>query len=161
MLKKFEQYRKTLKRRHIYGHPLSVVAAPHNVEGLKRSGHAWQRLSLRSPPNSVASSQRSTLWSGMSRTAWTDSTQRVAPILLRHGVAGFIPPCLPSPAERPPSGPCCESGRTYSKRALQSLPAAVEQLVYILAPPSDLPLAAIMAHCIPMSASAICSRTTS
>src|SRR5262245_48416727 len=94
----------------------------------------------------------------MSRTAWTDSTQRVAPILLRHGVAGFIPPCLPSPAERPPSGPCCESGRTYSKPALQRFPAAVEQLVYILAPPSDLPLAAIMAHCIPMSASAICSR---
>src|SRR5262245_31663999 len=44
----------------------------------------------------------------MSRTPWTDSTQRVAPditagMVLR--ISGFIEPCLPSPAERVPSGP--------------------------------------------------------
>src|SRR5262245_61569735 len=39
----------------------------------------------------------------------TDSTQRVAPditagMALRASPSGFIPPCLPSPAERTPSG---------------------------------------------------------
>jgi hypothetical protein len=36
MLKKFEQYRKTLKRRHIYGHPLVWWQRLYNVERLKR-----------------------------------------------------------------------------------------------------------------------------